>query len=751
MRGCKRRMSRMLLPLGNRLAIMLCVMALSTVLFDFANHPSIEAEEGIAGTPRPKNQADGFVQLKYGNGTRDVGVYFVAGTTFENHTAHVYFEPVIFLLAEAHGLRYKIVIEDGRPLLILYFTVETDRDFLTTSIRGELIRTAQKEKQGDTISDASLPYRIDPLYLSGSWFESDMVPDLKSAIRPPGPLVARGVIPIHFWLSSREQGEKFVQRLQANDDVLLFKYEFAGITDSMCTARFSADRMDKVQVFKDLEGEGKTRFVSRMQAGEVARKMTGAALLEARCDSQDGAHRLIDKLMQRLDTYVEKKQLNSWAALESIFKFDVDAFRTSVRDQVSDVWKDVVSDIIDKSYSTAQSTSGSDVSEGGGAVGWGPFMAAVSASFAESDASSMGHVRKDFTNALRKTGVATEWTGKQYAPPSVDVYRNETVREVWKQDTIIKVRSAAEEVGYKTIMLTQKSWASVSATAKATRPAWEIGRPFRDCESCPEMVPVPAGPFMMGSPLGEEGRSHEEGPQHVVAIAEPFAFGVYEVSFKEWGVCVDDGGCSHVPEDEGWGRGDQPVVNVSWNDIQEFLRWISHKTGATYRLPTEAEWEYSARAGTTGPFHVGPDILSEFALYDYGEEPYGNPEEEPETDKCQAAPGAVCLEIQLVAKSPENPGRVGTRHPNAFGVFDVHGNVSEWTSDCFRGYEDEIRRQRMGRNCGRVVRGGSWASAPENIRSAARGRAPADTRIETIGFRVVRELEKVNRVAKRDE
>ncbi len=140
---------------------------------------------------------------------------------------------------------------------------------------------------------------------------------------------------------------------------------------------------------------------------------------------------------------------------------------------------------------------------------------------------------------------------------------------------------------------------------------------FRDCPNCPEMVVVPAGEFMMGSPENEEGRHSDEGPQHRVRIAQPFAVGRFEVTFDEWDACVAGGGCGgYRPDDNGWGRGRQPVINVSWDDAKAYVQWLNRGTGKSYRLPSEAEWEYVARAGTTTPFWTGATISTEQANYD---------------------------------------------------------------------------------------------------------------------------------------
>ena len=182
------------------------------------------------------------------------------------------------------------------------------------------------------------------------------------------------------------------------------------------------------------------------------------------------------------------------------------------------------------------------------------------------------------------------------------------------------------------------------------------------------MVVIPAGSFLMGSPEGEEGRLDREGPQHPVTIGAPFALGKYEVTFDEWDACVAAGGCEHRPDDQGWGRGTRPVINVSWEDAHQYVAWLSGETGETYRLPSEAEWEYAARAGTTTRYFWGDgedpacgsaNIYDQVgkAADDYGGASFGCDDGFAET-----APA-------------------GSFRANAFGLHDVSGNVWEWVED----------------------------------------------------------------------
>jgi formylglycine-generating enzyme required for sulfatase activity len=253
------------------------------------------------------------------------------------------------------------------------------------------------------------------------------------------------------------------------------------------------------------------------------------------------------------------------------------------------------------------------------------------------------------------------------------------------------------------------------------------GDEFRECPGCPRMVVIPAGTFLMGSAEGEPGRDTDEGPQQEVTIARPYAIGKYELTFEEWDACVTAKGCNGWrPSDQGWGRGRNPVILISWQDAKAYTSWLSHLTGKPYRLPSEAEWERAARGGSTSQFWWGPAISTSQANFD-GTVPYAG------------------------TRRGEMRGRVvpvDSFAPNAFGLYNVHGNVWEWVEDCWhRRYADmpeTVRRTGAAwtsPDCkDRVFRGGSWADAANVVRAANRGRYESFIRNTSSGVRVARSL-----------
>ncbi len=244
---------------------------------------------------------------------------------------------------------------------------------------------------------------------------------------------------------------------------------------------------------------------------------------------------------------------------------------------------------------------------------------------------------------------------------------------------------------------------------------------FKDCPDCPTMVMIPAGSFVQGSPPDEPESHSDERPQRTVNVPA-FAMGQYEVTFEEWDACVADSGCSHNPDDEGWGRGDRPVVNVNWHDAQEYVTWLSNQTGHDYRLPSESEWEYATRAGTTGRFNTGDCITTDQANFNGNYPAQGCP---IGIDRDQTLP-------------------VGGFAPNAFGLYDTHGNVWEQVQDCWNGsYEGAPTDGSawMSGDCGSgVSRGGAWFGYGLFLRSANRSLGNPFYRAFHAGFRVARSV-----------
>jgi formylglycine-generating enzyme required for sulfatase activity len=300
----------------------------------------------------------------------------------------------------------------------------------------------------------------------------------------------------------------------------------------------------------------------------------------------------------------------------------------------------------------------------------------------------------------------------------------------------------------------------VSVSQPPTQPCIKpgSGESFKDCAACPEMVVVPAGSFLMGSTQAEVdalvkefGKDHEkfyqqEMPQHRMTIGSPFAVGQFSITVSEYMACVKDGGCKPPEWDEpgspfsvktGWNHyykrlgdaltGDRyPIVGVSWHDARAYATWLSGRTSKNYRLLSEAEFEYAARAGTTAPFWWGKSISTDQANYDGNYSYAGSPKGEDRG----------------------RPVLVRSFEPNPWGLYQVHGNVWSWTQDCWNSNNANVHgnvwtwmQNWWSSDCdNRVVRGGSWESLPDVLRSARRDRCVAEERSPDMGFRVARTL-----------
>jgi formylglycine-generating enzyme required for sulfatase activity len=246
---------------------------------------------------------------------------------------------------------------------------------------------------------------------------------------------------------------------------------------------------------------------------------------------------------------------------------------------------------------------------------------------------------------------------------------------------------------------------------------------FKECSAeqgkdyCPQMVVLAAGSFVMGSPDTEPGHQPSEQPQHQVTIARSFAVSKDELTFDQWDTCVDYGDCPQGITDSGWGRGSQPVINVTWGDAQRYVAWLAKTTGKPYRLLTEAEYEYAARAGSTMVYPWGDDIgLNNANCKGCGSR----------WDNTQTAP-------------------VGSFAANGFGLFEMIGNVWEWVEDCvnenYQGAPTDGSAWTKDGDCKtRIVRGGSWNNTPVNLRSANRVGTSVGFRDNLLGFRIARTL-----------
>jgi formylglycine-generating enzyme required for sulfatase activity len=265
------------------------------------------------------------------------------------------------------------------------------------------------------------------------------------------------------------------------------------------------------------------------------------------------------------------------------------------------------------------------------------------------------------------------------------------------------------------LLLDDLTPAFVSVLSPSAERAMHTGESFKECASCPEMVVIPAGQFLMGS-AARDGPDSEL-PQHEVAIATRFAVSRFLITFDQWDACLAHKGCNHRADDRGWGRGLIPVTDVSWSDARSYVEWLSKQTGRPYRLLSEAEWEYAARAGSKTQYPWGDELGQDNA-------------------NC---PGS---ESQWADKQPSP---VGTFAPNVFGLYDMIGNLWEWVEDNW--HPDYVGAPRDGSvwqggdAAQRVLRGGSYAVTAGECNSSFRDFArPPDFRNYIFGVRVARSL-----------
>ncbi len=232
----------------------------------------------------------------------------------------------------------------------------------------------------------------------------------------------------------------------------------------------------------------------------------------------------------------------------------------------------------------------------------------------------------------------------------------------------------------------------------------EMLESFHDCDGCPEMVELPVGHFIMGRDVQDR---EEEGPPVQAAIEEPIAIGRTEVTFDEYALCVEEGGCAEMPFDRRWGMGSRPVIYVTWQDAMDYAAWLAEKTGKPYRLPTEAEWEFAARGGRPALRNVEGRV------------------------NCYKCWEGWSHKSEPVAQFP----------PNGFGLYDMLGNVMEWTMDCWRPRHDAPFIPPSAECAERTRKGGSWYFKPSVATPTYRYGAKVQHKGYDIGFRVVVGLE----------
>jgi formylglycine-generating enzyme required for sulfatase activity/serine/threonine protein kinase len=280
-----------------------------------------------------------------------------------------------------------------------------------------------------------------------------------------------------------------------------------------------------------------------------------------------------------------------------------------------------------------------------------------------------------------------------------------------ERDRLAKLEADRQADAARQAAIKKKEEERLAAEAEAER--LRPGREFKDCSDCPELVVIPAGTFRMGDLSG--GVSADEKPVHSVTV-KSFALGKTEVTFAEYDVFARATN-RPLPKDQGWGRGSRPVIHVNWKDATAYSAWLSKKTGKSYRLPSESEWEYAARAGSTTKYSWGNDIGRNNAVCSGCGSQW---------DGKQTAP-------------------VGSFKANDFGLLDMHGNVIEWPQDCwnesYAGAPSDGSAWTRGNCDRRVLRGGSWVSSPGDLRSAGRiWTTSASFRDSWVGFRVAQDL-----------
>lgn len=336
----------------------------STIVLVIAMLPAVlfaqQDGESTAGLPRPKVAAD--AQYDLGRGGYPVRIFFEEGKSFADPTAHVFYEPLIYLIDGGED-KLKFHIRDNGEL-ILFIRIETDDDFLVNTIRKELNRTAQ-EKATIEIVPGSLKYRISPLTMSESWFASSLSKDLRSDPFRNKALVERGELPLRFPTKTKSEAERLLADLALGVAQLVFNYRFSGVSDETCEVEFRGENTQGIDLYKEVAGAGGEGFVTRHQAANIADNMVAAESLSGRCGSPEWLVYLTDKLLDRLGAHRLKME-SGWKKLSELTAFDPNSFLADVSRRTKDIEKETSRKIIDESISESMSKASSFAGEAGG-------------------------------------------------------------------------------------------------------------------------------------------------------------------------------------------------------------------------------------------------------------------------------------------------------------------------------------------------------------------------------------------------
>ena len=414
----------------------------------------------VASAVRPKVEMD--AQYALGRGGYDVKVFFQEDRTFRNLDAHVFYEPLIYLTTEGDGgLRHEILETRDGAQLILNFRVETDRDFLDSTLRDKLMREARrKDRSLENIENKDFAYRIMPLVIHHSWFESTRphgAGDAGYASHPlstpdaPTPFTTKGNFNTYFDFETADEARAFVADLDARRDTLRFKYQFAGVSVKTCGAFFTGVQLQSGGRGQDGGGdageaqeEGAANYVTRNRVAAIAERAIQTGEYSTRCGNAEWSDYLFDQLVARLGEYETLTLKGGWEALDKLNLFDAGDFRTDFETSATKIKKDVVREQLLKASSEAFGESESAEGGGGLAVGWDDFSIGATGRGATAEATSTSEAKKEVEDFLEKRGIYGDWEGGKFTPKTLSVHTDETLDREWGREIYIKYSFPSE-------------------------------------------------------------------------------------------------------------------------------------------------------------------------------------------------------------------------------------------------------------------------------------------------------------------